>query len=139
MRLYNIKKRVLLTSSLIIVGFALSQATDFAVNTHRFDPYKQFKFRVKWDNKYVSGIFKVNGLHRTTKVVKMRDGAAPNKVMKMPGETTYQPIILERGRTHDTEFEKWANKVWNYGAGSGNEVSLKDLTFKRSRTGCHVI
>ena len=34
---------------------------------------------------------------------------------------------MERGVTHDTEFEKWANKVWLLGAGLGSEVSLKDF------------
>jgi phage tail-like protein len=29
--------------------------------------------------------------------------------------------------THDKEFEQWANKVWNFGAGLGSEVSLKDF------------
>ena len=127
MLLRYIKNGILVILSLLIIGFTLSQATDFAVNTHRFDPYKQFKFLVKWDGKYISGIFRVSGLHRTTKVVTMRDGNDPNSVRKMPGETVYQPIILERGRTHDTEFEKWANKVWNYGSGLGSEVSLKDF------------
>ncbi len=46
---------------------------------------------------------------------------------KSPGQTTYEPIVLERGRTHDTAFEQWANKVWNFGSGLGSEVSLKDF------------
>jgi len=103
------------------------QAADFTVNTHRFDPYKQFKFRVKWDGKYVPGIIRVSGLHRNTKVVTMRNGNEVNNLRKMPGQTEYEPIILERGRTHDTEFEKWANKVWNFGSGGGSEASLKDF------------
>jgi phage tail-like protein len=121
------QKRSLLILFLSLIGFTLSQAVDFVVNPYRHDPYKQFKFRVKWDGKYVSGISYVNGLHRNTKVVEMREGSASNVVVKMPGETKYEPITLERGRTHDTEFEKWANKVWNLGSGLGNEVSLKDF------------
>ena len=31
----------------------------FSVNAQRFDPYKNFKFRVKWDGRYVAGISKV--------------------------------------------------------------------------------
>lgn len=99
----------------------------FSVNTQRFDPYKNFKFRVKWDGKYVAGISKVGMLKRTTEVVKHRDGGDPSSSRKSPGRTEYEAITLERGVTHDKEFEQWANKVWNYDSGLGSEVSLKDF------------
>ena len=99
----------------------------FSVNAQRFDPYKNFKFRVKWDGKYVAGVSKVSSLKRTTEVVKYREGGDPSSSRKMPGRTEFEPITLERGVTHDTEFEKWANKVWNFGSGLGAEVSLKDF------------
>ena len=99
----------------------------FSVNAQRFDPYKNFKFRVKWDGKYVAGVSKVSSLKRTTEVVKYREGGDPSSSRKMPGRTEFEPITLERGVTHDTEFEKWANKVWNFGSGLGSEVSLKDF------------
>ena len=98
----------------------------FSVNAQRFDPYKNFKFRVKWDGKYVAAVSKVGGLKRTTEVVKHREGGDPSSSRKSPGKTEFEPITLERGVTHDTEFEKWANKVWNF-AGLGAEVSLKDF------------
>jgi phage tail-like protein len=97
----------------------------FSVNAQRFDPYKNFKFKVKWDGKYVAGISKVSALKRTTEVVKHREGGDPSSSRKSPGKTEYDAITLERGVTHDTEFEKWANKVWNLN--SGQEVSLKDF------------
>jgi len=99
----------------------------FTVNPHRFDPYKGFKFRVKWDGKYIEGISRVSGLTRTTEVVEHREGGDPSMVRRSPGQTRYEPITLERGRTHDAAFEQWANKVWNFGAGLGSEVSLKDF------------
>ena len=99
----------------------------FTVNTTRFDPYKNFKFRVKWDGKYVAGLSKVGSLKRTTEVVKHREGGDPSSTRKSPGRTEYEAITLERGVTHDKEFEQWANKVWNYGSGLGAEVSLKDF------------
>jgi phage tail-like protein len=99
----------------------------FSVNTHRFDPYKNFTFRVKWDGKYVAGVSKVGALKRTTDVTDHREGGDPSTVRRTPGQTKYEAITLERGVTHDTEFEKWANKVWNFGAGLGSEVSLKDF------------
>lgn len=99
----------------------------FSVNAQRFDPYKNFKFKVKWDGKYVAGISKVGALKRTTEVVKHREGGDPSSSRKSPGRTEYEAISLERGVTHDKEFEQWANKVWNFGAGPGAEVSLKDF------------
>ena len=99
----------------------------FSVNPQRFDPYKNFKFRVKWDGRYVAGISKVTGMKKTTEVVKHREGGDPSSSRKSPGRTEFEAISLDRGVTHDTEFEKWANKVWNFGAGLGAEVSLKDF------------
>ena len=99
----------------------------FSVNTQRKDPYKNFKFKVKWDGRYVAGVSKVGGLKRTTQVVSHREGGDPSTSHKSPGRNEFDPITLERGVTHDTEFEKWANKVWNFGAGLGAEVSLKDF------------
>ena len=99
----------------------------FSVNAERFDPYKNFKFRVKWDGRYVAGVSKVGALKRTTEVVTHREGGDPSTERKSPGQSKYEAITLERGVTHDPEFEQWANKVWNYGSGLGSEVSLKDF------------
>jgi phage tail-like protein len=99
----------------------------FTVNALRLDPYKNFKYRVKWDGKYVLGVSKVSMLKRTTEVVKHRDGGDHSGSRKSPGRTEYDAITLDRGVTHDVEFERWANKVWNYGAGLGKEVALKDF------------
>lgn len=99
----------------------------FSVNSTRLDPYKNFNFRVKWDGRYVAGISKVSVLKRTTDVVKHRAGGDPSTSYKSPGKTEYDAITLERGVTHDTDFETWANKVWNFGSGLGAEVSLKDF------------
>jgi phage tail-like protein len=98
----------------------------FSVNPGRFDPYKNFKFRVKWDARYVAGVSRISGLRRTTEVVEHREGGDPSTSRKSPGRTKYEAITLERGVTHDTEFERWANKVWSLGK-PGQEVSLKDF------------
>jgi phage tail-like protein len=100
---------------------------EFTVNAQRFDPYKNFKFRVKWDGRYVAGVSKVGTLKRTTEVVKHRHGGDPSSSRKSPGRTEYDAITLERGVTHDLEFEAWASKVWQLNAGLGKEVSLKDF------------
>lgn len=99
----------------------------FTVNPQRLDPYKNFKFRVKWDNRYVAGVSKVGGLKKTTEVVTHREGGDPSSSRKSPGRTEFEAITLERGVTHDVDFEQWANKVWNFRAGSGGEVSLQDF------------
>ena len=99
----------------------------FTVNANRFDPYKNFKFRVRWDGRYVAGISKVGSLKRSTEVVEHREGGDPSTSRKSPGRTKYEAIMLERGVTHDVEFERWANKVWNFGEGLGSEVSLADF------------
>jgi phage tail-like protein len=99
----------------------------FKVNQQRFDPYKNFKFRVKWDNRYVAGVSKVSALKRTTEVVKHREGGDPSSSRKSAGRTEFEAITIERGVTHDVEFAQWANKVWTLGNGAGSEVSLKDF------------
>jgi phage tail-like protein len=99
----------------------------FTVNPRRFDPYKNFKFRVKWDGRYVAGVSKVSALKRSTEVVEHREGGDPSTSRKSPGRTKYDPITIERGVTHDLEFEQWANKVWNFPGGPGSEVSLADF------------
>ena len=88
-------------------------APQFPVNPHRFDPYKNFKFRVKWDGKYVAGVSAVSPLKRVTQVMQFREGGDPSSSRKAPGRTEYEPITLERGVTHDLEFERWANLAFN--------------------------
>jgi phage tail-like protein len=101
----------------------------FSVNTQpkRFDPYKNFKFQIKWDGRYVAGVSKIGALKRTTEVVKHREGGDPSSTRKSPGRTEFEALTLERGVTHDLEFEKWATKVWDFNSGLGKEVSLKDF------------
>jgi phage tail-like protein len=91
------------------------------------DPYKNFKFRLKWDGKFVAGISKVSPLRRSTEVIRFREGGDPSTSHKSPGRTEYEAITLERGVTYDMAFEQWAAKVWNFGAGLGTEVSLADF------------
>jgi phage tail-like protein len=99
----------------------------FPVNLQRLTPYANFKYRVKWDGKYVAGVCKCSSLKRTTEVIEHREGGDPSTARKAPGRSKYEAITLERGVTQDLEFERWANKVWNYGAGLGRETSLKDF------------
>lgn len=95
----------------------------FVVNPNRHDPYKQFKFRVKWNNQIIAGVSKVSALRRTTEVIQHREGGDPSTSRKSPSRTEFESITLTRGVTHDTEFETWANKVWQ----PGHDVSLADF------------
>jgi phage tail-like protein len=83
-------------------------------------------FIVKWDGKAIPGITQISGLRRKTEIFKYRGGGDPNLIRRSPGKTEYQPLVLKRPRTHDKEFEQWANKVWSLGSGLGTEMSLKD-------------
>jgi phage tail-like protein len=103
----------------------------FTVNAQRQDPYKNFKFRVKWEGRYVAGVSSVGGLRRTTEVVRHREGGDESTSHKSPGRTDYAEVTLRRGKTHDLEFERWANKVWSYTNAQAQvpdqEVSLADF------------
>ena len=99
----------------------------FSVNPTRFDPYKDFKFRVKWDGQYVAGVSKMTALKRTTEAIEHREGGDLSTVRESPGRTYYADITLERGLTDDTAFEAWANKVWQDGMDPGSEASLADF------------
>ncbi len=100
---------------------------DFVVNPRRADPYKNFRFKLKWDGRYIAGISKVSALSRSTEVVEHREGGDPSTSRKSPGRTSFEAVTLERGVTHDLEFERWANKVWNINAGDGAQLSLADF------------
>ena len=104
----------------------------FPANPQRLDPYKNFKFRVRWESRYVAGVSRVSALKRSTETVKFREGGDPSTSRVSPGQTSYDPITLERGVTQDLEFDRWARQVWNYGAGLGMEMSL--ASFRRNVT-----
>jgi phage tail-like protein len=107
-------------------------ATGFSVNVHRFDPYKNFKFRLVWDGRVVLGVSKVSTLKRTTEVVSHREGGENSHDHKSPGRTSYEGVTLERGITHDPEFESWANMVHPYGGDGGMDLVnyKKDVTLE---------
>lgn len=97
----------------------------FTVNSYRFDPYKNFKFRIKWDGVYVAGVSKISALKRTTEVASHREGGDPSTPRHMPTTTKSEPLTLERGVTHDPEFERWANLVFNTDGDAA--ISLRDF------------
>jgi phage tail-like protein len=104
----------------------------FTVNASRYDPYKNFKFRIKIDGKYVAGMAKVSPLARSTEVLEFREGGNPSAVHKMPGRTRYLPIILEEGVTHDATFEAWAGMVHSFSGDAASSLKnfRKDITLE---------
>jgi phage tail-like protein len=116
-------------------------AKGFVKNAKRVDPYKNFKFRLLWDDKPVMGISKVGALKRTTEVVKHRDGGDNSTDHKSPGRTSYDAITVERGITHDPEFEAWANKVHPYSGDTAMDLAAykKNLTLEMMNEKGHVV
>jgi phage tail-like protein len=96
-------------------------------NEPRSDPYRDFMFRGKWDGRHVAGFRKVSALKGSTEVVEYREGGDPSTSRKAPVRSKYEATTLERGITHDREFEQWAENGWNLGAAPGAETSLKDV------------
>jgi phage tail-like protein len=100
-------------------------APEFPVNTYRFDPYKNFKFRVKWDGRYIAGVNRISALKRSTVPIESREGGDPSQSRVSPGKWMFEPITLERGITHDPQFEAWANLSFNMGGDAA--MSLKNM------------
>lgn len=85
----------------------------FSVNTNRIDPYKNFKFRVRWDGQIVAGVSKVSALKCSTEIVSHREGGDISTPRHSPASSKFDPITIERGITFAPEFEAWANLVYS--------------------------
>jgi phage tail-like protein len=98
------------------------------IGTQRSDPYRDFKFRVKWDGTVVAGVERVSALRRVTEIVDYREGGAPDVVRRMPGRVTWEPFAVERALGGDTRFEDWAAAVSQGGTtGWRKDVRLEIL------------
>jgi phage tail-like protein len=86
-------------------------APTFPANAHEFDPYRTFKFQVVVDGQVVAALRKMTALKRRTEAIKWRAAGDPSYERVIPGGTSYEPVTLEQGLTHDPVFENWANLV----------------------------
>jgi len=111
--------------SVFLCLFVFSLMAQFPVNPHRYDPYKNFKFRVKWDGKYIYGITKISPLKRSTEPVIHREGGDPSFSRVSPSCWKFEPIKLERGITQDSAFEDWANLIFQRAGDAA--ISLKNF------------
>ena len=106
-----------------------------SVHPRRVDPYKHFAFRVKWEGRVVAGVSRISALQRVTEIAAHREGGDASSAHRSPGRTAFEPITLERGVTHDPDFENWANRVWTLGTEAGSEAALgsvrKDIEIER--------
>lgn len=103
----------------------MPSASEFVVNSYRFDPYKNFKFQLRWDGKPVAGISKVSSLKQSIEPVTHREGGDPSTLRISPSIWKSEPLTLERGVTHDPAFEAWAALVWSVGGDA--LISLKNF------------
>lgn len=104
----------------------------FTVNSNRFDPYHNFKFKIRWDGQYVAGLSKCSALKKTTEATPWYEAGDQSVPRKLPGKTTYDPITLSAGVTHDTTFETWANLINNYEGEAAMSLKnfRKDITLE---------
>ena len=104
----------------------------FTANPQRYDPYRNFKFKVKIDNQYVAGLNKCSALKKTVEKVEWREGGDPSTMHNLPGKSKYDPITLTAGVTHDTTFETWANLVNNFQGDAAMSLKnfRKDITIE---------
>jgi phage tail-like protein len=87
------------------------------------EPFKNFRFRVKWDGRYVAGVNRITALRRRSEIVRHNEGADPAIGRKSPGRTEFDSISLERGISGDRTFENWANQVWSMERPNGEQGS----------------
>lgn len=85
---------------------------EFAVNAHRRQPYPGHRFRVVMEGRVVAGVSRVGPLRRDTEVVVHRTGGDRPVSVRSPGRSSFAPVVLERGVTHDADFEGWASLVF---------------------------
>ncbi|HEX6566384.1 MAG TPA: phage tail protein [Chthoniobacterales bacterium] len=97
----------------------------------RADPYKNFKFRLSWEGRYVAGFSEVSGLTEEISVVDYREGQYPISSHKAAERIEYEVIELERGVTYDSDFKQWASKICQYECERDVEVPLKDIRIDR--------
>ena len=117
----------------ILVGFASLRPAEFVilriqqhVGHTQSDPYARFKFRLKWDGRYVAGFTEVSLLSGTSGVVEHRARNDPGASVKLPGLHKHEALMLARGATYDRDFEVWASSGWQ----SGSKDVRKDIVLE---------
>ena len=93
----------------------------FTATALTYDPYRKFKFLVKWEGQYVMAVHKVSSITKSIDAIDWRTGGDSNFGAKVPGLTKWEPITLERGLSADAAFQKWMIEVNRYTKAGGQE------------------
>ena len=89
------------------------------------DPYKNFKFRVTIGGNGPeagaafsrTGFSSVSGLNQELEVIEYREGGDPSTMRKMPGQASFDDVVLERGLSSDQDFVSWIQEVYSHNKG----------------------
>lgn len=94
----------------------------FTAEVLKYDPYRNFKFLIKWDGKYVAGVSRISALTQSVEAIEWRTGGDPSSGQMLPGQTKYEAITLERGKSADPAFVDWMNTVSTWNARGGTDA-----------------
>jgi phage tail-like protein len=94
-----------------------------------FDPYRTFKFGVRFGDTTVAGMTKVSALSRTVTPNELKEGGDLLAPRQNPGAVHYEEVVLERGLTLDSSFEDWANAVLKLQQDPGSVSGFKRTVF----------
>lgn len=97
----------------------------------QFDPYRKFKFRIKFNNQPVAGLTKCSALTVSVESKEFRSGDMDSFKHKLPGMVSFEPITLEQGVTADKTFEAWATAMSNYLANQGADAEKTPDDFRK--------
>ncbi|HEX2330569.1 MAG TPA: phage tail protein [Candidatus Angelobacter sp.] len=95
----------------------------------QFDPYRTFKFRVRFGDTTVAGITKVSALTRTVTPNELKEGGDLLAPRHNPGGVRYEDVVLEKGLTASNEFEEWANAVLQLQNDPGSVTGFKRTVY----------
>jgi phage tail-like protein len=85
------------------------------------DPYRNFKFEVEIDGFVRAGFSKVTGLSRTTEEISYREGGENETPHKLPGQTSFGDVTMERGISDDDDFQNWSDTIFNVDQVNGEQ------------------
>jgi len=96
------------------------------------DPGRNFRFRVKWNDRYAAGFADASPLPVDLKSPRRRESGGPPPAIGPEGQGTPFFINLDRGLAFDLSFEQWISMVRCYGPATGKGSLL--VEYKRPLT-----
>jgi phage tail-like protein len=105
--------------------------TELPKATNGSDPYRNFKFRIQLDGQHVAGVSKVSALTRTNERASYRSGGGQSTPHRMPGQSEYPAVTLERGVKHEAGFAQWVNQTWDDRPGVTGNQGISLMGFRK--------